>query len=208
MAITRQDVWRVAGEIDAAGEKPTAVEVRKRLGTGSYTTITAALKEWVRPDEEADELEPVPEEFEEKIAQAGADLFALAMRIAEDRFREEREQWARERAELEQEKQDALDLADQLGVMLDKSKAEIEGLKQSVEREMREADKGHTLAEERKEEMELARNEARNAKALADRLQGQVEALEAVIETLKPSEKRPGSNAKRNAAPGTTESRT
>lgn len=191
MAITKQDVWRVANEIDAAGDKPTAVEVRKRLGTGSYTTITAALKEWTRPDDEADagELAPVPEEFEERMAQAGADLFAIAMKMAEERFQAERDQWAAERAELVAERDEAMVLADQVAAELDRAREVIDGLQKQNAMEVKQCAEAFAVAEERGRALQEARAEVRTYGERAERLQGRVEALEAVIETLKPEAK-------------------
>ena len=39
MAITREQIWNAADEIDAAGQNPTLAAVRKAVGGGSFTTI-------------------------------------------------------------------------------------------------------------------------------------------------------------------------
>ena len=46
MAISKESIWVVADELDAVGDKPTLAVVRKRLGGGSYTTISEAMSEW------------------------------------------------------------------------------------------------------------------------------------------------------------------
>lgn len=46
MAITKEEVFEVATAIAQEGEKPTSINIRERLGSGSYTTITGYLKEW------------------------------------------------------------------------------------------------------------------------------------------------------------------
>lgn len=186
MAITKQDVWRTANEIDAAGEKPTAVEIRRRLGTGSYTTITSALKDWRRPeDEENAELEPMPGEYQERIAQAGADLFAIALRIAEERFQTERDAWATERTELAGERDSALALADQVANDVDAAKSRIHALETENARLIEERAKAFALAEERARKAQEAREEGQKA----ERLAGRVDALESVIATLAPASK-------------------
>lgn len=177
MAITKQDVYRVANEINKEGQKPSAVEVRKRLGTGSYTTITAALKEWVKPEEEdQDELEPMPDEFEEKIMQAGNDLYAIAVKIAQEQFEEERKAWADEKEALIADRDDALKLADH-------ATEELE-----AERALR--------AKEFQTNEKLAK-ENDNANARANKLAGRVEALEAIIKTLTPASSAEPKNRKR-----------
>ncbi|KLD29517.1 KrfA, partial [Xanthomonas perforans] len=39
MAITKDQIWKIADQLDADGVKPTLSAVRKKLGSGSYTTI-------------------------------------------------------------------------------------------------------------------------------------------------------------------------
>ena len=46
MAITREQIWNAADEIDAAGQNPTLAAVRKAVGGGSFTTIQDAMTEW------------------------------------------------------------------------------------------------------------------------------------------------------------------
>ena len=48
MALTKQDIWRCADELDAEGIRPTLAAVRKKLGSGSFTTISDAMAEWKR----------------------------------------------------------------------------------------------------------------------------------------------------------------
>lgn len=136
MAITKQDVWQVANEINAEGLKPSVVEVRRRLGSGSYTTITAALKEWVEPGSEDLEQIPVPNEFQERVSQAGADLFELAMKIANEQLQKEREAWAVEREQLEAERNEAIRLADALANDLDLAKVQAEEKADSMKDEV------------------------------------------------------------------------
>ena len=46
MAITKQDILAAADALDAEGAKPTLAAVRKKLGGGSFSTISEAMKEW------------------------------------------------------------------------------------------------------------------------------------------------------------------
>lgn len=202
MSITKQDVWRAANEIDAAGDKPTAVEVRKRLGTGSYTTITAALKEWVRPGDQDDdvELEPMPAEFEDRITQAGADLFAIAMRIAQEQFQSERDAWAAERTALEAERDEAIRLADAVSAELDVMRDQLTDLRDENANVVRERAEALAVAGERARTAQEARAEAEQARGTAEQLKGRVEALEAVIATFAPTQAAPAKGKKAAAA--------
>ena len=38
MAISKEQIFAVADELDAAGQNPTLANVRKQLGSGSFTT--------------------------------------------------------------------------------------------------------------------------------------------------------------------------
>lgn len=46
MAISKEQIFAVADELDAAGQNPTLANVRKQLGSGSFTTISEAMNEW------------------------------------------------------------------------------------------------------------------------------------------------------------------
>ena len=131
--ITKQDVWRVASEIDSGGDKPTVLEVRKRLGAGSYTTITAALREWVKPgSEEETEVDEVPESVAEKVEQFGVDLYGMIYRIVQEQFYEQRAEYDSRIKSLECEKAELVQIADttessldEANTMLEKVKAEL-----------------------------------------------------------------------------------
>ncbi|MGF6613091.1 hypothetical protein OKW45_008079 [Paraburkholderia sp. WSM4175] len=46
MAITKDQIWVVADELDQAGKPATLAAVRKAVGGGSFTTIQEAMFEW------------------------------------------------------------------------------------------------------------------------------------------------------------------
>lgn len=134
MTVTKQDVWRVATEIDREGDKPSAIEIRRRLGSGSYTTITAALKEWQRPIEDpaAADLGPVPEEITLRMTQATADLYALVVRRTSDDFEARQAAWQIERDALVAERQAALDLADMVAIETEACRRRIRELQEEI----------------------------------------------------------------------------
>ena len=148
-------------------EKPSAVEVRKRLGTGSYTTITAALKEWVEPEaSDGDELAPVPAEFEDRIVQAGADLFAIAMRIAGEQFQAERDAWAAERAQIEAERDEAIRLADAVTADLDEMRETVRRLQ--AENAAKLLERAHWMQSLLLDRIQLISHNRREIQRLAD----------------------------------------
>jgi chromosome segregation ATPase len=67
MAVTKEEVFEVVTTLTQEGEKPTSINIRERLGTGSYTTISAYLREWQasRKNVSTVESEDVPPEIRE-----------------------------------------------------------------------------------------------------------------------------------------------
>ncbi|MGC8733093.1 MAG: DNA-binding protein [Halothiobacillaceae bacterium] len=94
MALTRGDIWAAADRLDAEGKVPTLAAVRKALGSGSFTTISKAMREWhQRRKEKADKVQeagPVPPDMDEDraafmdLVRRHADTEALSFRSGRD----------------------------------------------------------------------------------------------------------------------------
>ncbi len=138
MAVTREQIFAVADELDTAGQKPTLAAVRKALGGGSFTTISEAMNEWRarKASQAAPIREPTPQAVADRLAEAGAEIWSLALELANARLASEREALEQARQEAEQARREAAELADQLAGELDEARARIEAL----ERERREAE--------------------------------------------------------------------
>lgn len=70
--ISKAQVFNAADAISAAGQNPTVAGVRAKIGTGSFTTITAFLREWKEQSmaqELADDLD-IPEEVTAALSRA------------------------------------------------------------------------------------------------------------------------------------------
>jgi len=76
VAITREEIFRIADEIDATGQSPTLAAVRKALGGGSFTTISSAMGEWkVRKTAKAlTQSEPAPAAIRDKLTALGMEI--------------------------------------------------------------------------------------------------------------------------------------
>ena len=70
MAITKDQIFAVADEIDAAGQNATLAAVRKALGSGSFTTISEGMSEWRarRVARESPLREPAPAAVADRLA--------------------------------------------------------------------------------------------------------------------------------------------
>ncbi len=157
MALSSEQIHAAADELDAQGVRPTLAAVRKRLGSGSFTTISEGMSTWrtARIGEPA-RAEPIPEVVAERFEAMARDVWAAAVAQAEARLAAERETLAVERAELLSVRDDALATADALTVEFDEHKvraiAEAEQLREAM------------LAAEKRTDAELARaDESRNA---------------------------------------------
>lgn len=134
MAISKEDIFRAADELDAAGKSPTLSAVRKAVGGGSFTTISDTMTEWKarKAAKEATAHVPPPPAVAERLQAFGAELWALALDIANGRLDAEREALAVERSHLEAEKAEATEAADQIGADLDAANARIAALEASL----------------------------------------------------------------------------
>ena len=102
MAVTKEQIFSAADELAAGGQKPTLEAIRQRVG-GSYTTISPALNEWkARQATAAAPLrEPAPQAVADRLAELGADVWAVALDLANARLAVEREALEKARVELE-----------------------------------------------------------------------------------------------------------
>lgn len=142
MAITTEQIFAVADELDASGQNPTLSAVRKSLGGGSFTTISEAMAEW-RARKVAKETplrEPAPAMLVERLTEFGAELWASALELANGRLTAERTALEASRRQLEAEKAEASELADQVIAELEETKARVSTLETVARTAREEAD--------------------------------------------------------------------
>lgn len=134
MAITRDRIFEVADELDAAGQTATLAAVRKALGGGSFTTISEAMTEWKarKAAKETPLREPAPPAIAERLVEFGVELWALALDLANRRLAAERDGLETARAQLEAEKAEAAELADQVSAELEALQGRVAALEAAV----------------------------------------------------------------------------
>jgi len=88
-SITKEAVWAAADQIEAKGGYASLAAVRKVLGGGSYTTITAAMEERKSLPLSGKDLPPppMPEGLAERFAGLGEEIWASAVIHAHERWR-------------------------------------------------------------------------------------------------------------------------
>ncbi|MCB2263150.1 MAG: DNA-binding protein [Candidatus Thiosymbion ectosymbiont of Robbea hypermnestra] len=176
MALTKQDIWHTADELDTEGTRPTLQAVRKRLGRGSFTTIQDAMKEWrsQQTTNDAPSAEALPEAVSEEIERAGTAIWQAAMSAAHRRLEEERQQLTTEREALEARATEATELADSLSRENEALQKELEDLRRQTDEDLAR----------RAGDIEAARKETQEARERAVRMEGQVSALKEQFEAL------------------------
>jgi len=135
MAISKQDVWRVADELDALAQRPTLAAVRKALGGGSFTTISEAMTEWNarRAAEKAPVIEPAPERVVETAREFAQMVWSAASELAGGRLQSERDALEVARKKFEEEQAQAAAFADQLNSELESANRRIAALAEELD---------------------------------------------------------------------------
>lgn len=191
MAISKEQIFAVADELDATGQNPTLANVRKQLGSGSFTTISEAMNEWRahQASQAAPIREPAPQAVTDKLAVLGGDLWAVALEMAHTRLAAEREALETVRQETEAARKEAAELADQLTDELDEAKARIatmeavgaaakdetDELRGKLSAASERAAMAEARAGELRTELDHAQEEARQARAELVKLQVKAE---------------------------------
>jgi chromosome segregation ATPase len=158
-------IFEIADELDATGQNPTLATVRKMLGGGSYTTISQAMNEW-RTKKAAKETpirEAAPQAITELLEQLGMEVWGQALQLANGRLSTEREALEKTRQEIEAQRQEAAELADQVSSELETARQEATLLREQWQAEqittrtlgetLRERERDLAVAQARTEEI-------------------------------------------------------
>ena len=196
MAITASDVHAAADTILASGQQPTLAAVRAALGGGSFTTISESMKSWKAAQQAAaiPMREVAPVAVTERLEALAGDIWGIALGMANDRLAKERETLDAARKEIEAQRQEAAELADQMSAELETARAQIEQQAQALKQAeaqaaqlvaaqavlaevQKRADSFAVMLETEKEATRLAQAKAETAIAEAANLAGKLEAL-------------------------------
>ncbi|EIR3570556.1 DNA-binding protein [Salmonella enterica] len=129
MAITTEQIMKAADELNQEGQNPTLARVRKKLGGGSFTTISEVMIEWRALKARS---VPAPQAVTERLAAFGDDIWALALEIADAGFTCKREALEKSRLETEEARLEATTLADQLTAELVQARSNIVTLEEQL----------------------------------------------------------------------------
>lgn len=179
MAITKEQIFAVADELDGAGQNPTLAVVRKVIGGGSFTTISQAMSEWKarKAEKEAPIREAPPPSVTELISALGAEVWSAALTLANGRLATERAALEEARVQLEADKAEAAELADQMSGELDALRAEHRAQDQEIARL-------HKVLEERDAAMSGQAQSLASANARLDEVSKRADQLNAELERV------------------------
>ena len=176
MAISKEDVFRVADEIDLSGQSPTLAAVRKALGGGSFTTLSPPLNEWkaIKNAKEVTHREPPPPSVSEQLTELGQEIWSQALSLANGRLDAERQSLEEARVQTEAARQEVAEMADQVSL-------ELEGAKHTVTTLTSQQTALQGIIEQLKDELAKASERAAQAEARVAEITHRVDDLHAQL---------------------------
>lgn len=136
MTSMQEKIFEAADALDAAGKKPTLSAVRKAIAGGSYTTISDTMQVW-RARKAAKENRPVahpPAAVTESLADLGSEIWTLAIEAANNQLISEREAFEEAKKVLETERQEAIELANEVTADLEATQSKLLASEQTEKR--------------------------------------------------------------------------
>jgi len=189
MSVTKEMIFAVANQIVADGQKATVANVREKIGKGSYAAYIEPMREWRGGQKlaEAPAREAAPQTIRDRIQMLGDEVWELAVGLANESLKREREALEETKIGMDEELRDAVAFADQIVNELEQLRTRNEELKGllEVEKVAHEKTKGMYQAEvdqkiRLKAELEAARE--RNSELKEDNLKNQKSLEQAHIE--------------------------
>ena len=184
MAITKEKIFKTADELLASGQQPTLAKVRAALGGGSFTTISTVMTEWkVARNSAAPSREPAPQVIAERLESLGNEVWAVALELANARLSAERDALATSQAEMEDARQQAAELADQLTTELDQVRAELSTVTSQAQAAKQEFLALRSQLSGTKEQLNTAQARVVEIEHRADDLKGALTAAQDAVKT-------------------------
>ena len=179
--ITQEQVLEAAQALLEAGTTPTVSAVRERIGSGSYTTISAHLAEWRTQNTQAPAQVP---EMPERVRTALNQVWAQAATAAQEDLDTQRQALEVMRRELDKEQAD-------MGAEIERLEQALEQEREKFEQQRINLDQAQNSVRDTQAEMlELKLDNARlseragSAERRAEELREQVQGLQQQLATL------------------------
>lgn len=190
MAITVTDIHNAADTLVSKGKRPTLTAIRAELGTGSFSTISEALKTWKEHQlQQTQVVATAPESVGHRAAELATQVWLIAQEEAERSMQLERATMQEQRQELEAKRAEAIEAADaavatqeMLQEQLEATKNRLDTIEQQIAVLKALLKEATTRAERAEDLANAARTAETEARETAAKLYGRLEALEAVQE--------------------------
>jgi SMC interacting uncharacterized protein involved in chromosome segregation len=175
--VSKEQVFKVASELNGEGIVPTVQAVRERIGSGSFSTISSHLAEW-RDENVGNAPSNIPE-MPDKVMGAFRGVWATATVAAKEGVETERQALEGLRREMNKEKVEMTGEINRLERALEDTQARMEELKKELDKER----EGRAVMEKQVAgvNLENARldERAKAAEERANEFKEQVESLQA-----------------------------
>ena len=199
-ALTTESIQAMADKLSSEGKYPTLALLRQELGSGSYTTISEAMKLWREEKAKSDiiPIPPIPDEVNNTIQTATQSIWQSAMTVAENKLQAEREALKQAQDDMAQRQKETIEMADHLDqeiAQLKQTLQEAVNAKQKftedndrLKTELINIKKDYSMANAQITKLEKQANDA-NAKMMdaiekRSNLKGQVEVLEKSLKAI------------------------
>jgi chromosome segregation ATPase len=161
MPLIQEEIWTVAEQLQEQGQRPTLAAVRGKLGGGSYTTISEALKVWREKKREVEEAKviPPPESVVSSTRALVSQIWDQAQKAAQGQLEEQHKALKEAKSRFQKEQQELTLLADSLSAELEAAKNNLEKIRS--EAESKQAQLQGELQEERRRLSEAKEHLAR-----------------------------------------------
>lgn len=135
MSITKEQIFVIADTLNKEGIKPTLAAIRRRLGAGSFTTISEAANEWKLMQRANAEIphENIPEALKEYLQRFGTVVWSEAVNTANNRFSQEQQAMIEQLNEKEVYYSELEKIAKDYDNELEAAKSCIENLRNELE---------------------------------------------------------------------------
>jgi len=129
--ISKEQVFTAATDIHREGAVPTVQEVRKRIGSGSYTTINSHLGEWRKEHAAMTAPANIPD-IPERVNDAFKQIWAMATKAAQGTVETQRQALDAMRREMDKEQAAMAAEIEELGKLLKESQDKAATLEASL----------------------------------------------------------------------------
>lgn len=135
-AVTRESVFAAANMLVEAGESPTLQAIRRKLGGGSYSTISGYMQEWRSQSKSqailCNPTEQLPVQLQTQFQKVVNDLWVCAQNLADSKLESERGTLSDMQLNAKNQIKQAIAIADDAVIQLEQLRSELAATKNEL----------------------------------------------------------------------------